>query len=387
MKKIYKILAILCFIFTQLFYSFINTNIYASSKEFVDISSPSAVVIDFDTGRILYNKNATETRKMASLTKIMTSILLVENCDLDEIIEVPKEAAWIGGSTAGLKANDKVSARSLLYGMLLPSGNDCAYTVGIHLGGSMENFAKMMTTKAKEIGVNDTSFANAHGLDNENHYTSALSLAIITRYALNNKYINEAVNTRQATVNLGSFTKTLNNTNALLRTYEYADGVKTGFTNGANRCLVASATKDNSRYIAVILGAETSPKRFNDARTILDACFDKYKKTDISKYLNFYINIPTTKGTIKYYERSYTDKLELPLTSEEYEKIYIKQSNIENIVAPLDIGTKIGDIKVLIGDEVIYEKELFLEENIYKKGVIDYIHEGLSNLFLSKDII
>lgn len=121
MKKAYKSLFIFYFLLIQVFLSFFVNKTYASSKNFVDITSPSAVVIDFDTGRILYDKNATEKRKMASLTKIMTSILLVENCDLDELIEVPKEVAWIGGSTIGLKVGDKVSARSLLYGMLLPS--------------------------------------------------------------------------------------------------------------------------------------------------------------------------------------------------------------------------------------------------------------------------
>ena len=239
----------------------------------------------------------------------------------------------------------------------------------------------MMTDKAIEIGVTDTSFANPHGLDNDEHYTSALSMALITRYALNNKYINEVVGTQSATINFGSFTKTLNNTNALLRTYEFADGVKTGFTNGANRCLAASATKNGSRYIAIILGAETTEKRFAEAKEILEACFDKYESRDISNYLNFYINIPVTKGNIPYYERTYNDTLKLPLTDEEYEKIYVKQNVIQNIEAPLDIGTDIGDITVLIDDEVIYYKKLYLDENIYKKQVIDYIHEGLKDLF------
>lgn len=260
-------------------------------------------------------------------------------------------------------------------------GNDCAYTVGLHIGGDIQTFAKMMTDKAIEIGVTDTSFANPHGLDNDEHYTSALSMALITRYALNNKYINEVVGTQSATINFGSFTKTLNNTNALLRTYEFADGVKTGFTNGANRCLAASATKNGSRYIAIILGAETTEKRFAEAKEILEACFDKYESRDISNYLNFYINIPVTKGNIPYYERTYNDTLKLPLTDEEYEKIYVKQNIIQNIEAPLDIATDIGDITVLIDDEVIYYKKLYLDENIYKKQVIDYIHEGLKDLF------
>lgn len=257
----------------------------------------------------------------------------------------------------------------------------------MHIGGSVENFAKMMNKKVRELGITDTSFANPHGLDNENHYTSAKSLAIITKYALNNKFINDAVNTKTATINLGSFTKTLNNTNSLLSTYDKADGVKTGFTNGANRCLVASASNETNRYIAVVLGAETSPIRFNTAKEILEKCFERYEQKDISKYLNFYINIPVTKGNIQNYERKISDNLSLPLTQEEYESIYIKQDIIQDIVPPMQKGEKIGQITAYIDDEVIYQKEVFLEESIRKKQVIDYIVDGLSNIFLPTEII
>lgn len=367
--------------FFMFFYS--NSSIQASviNKNFVDINSPAAVVIDNDTGRVLYEKNANEKRAMASLTKVMTSILLVENCKMDEMIEVPAAATWIGGSEVGLKKGDKVSAKSLLYGMLLPSGNDCAYTVGLYLGGTIENFATMMTNKAKELGLSDTSFANPHGLDNENHYTSAVSMAKIMRYALKNKYINEAVHTTSATINFGSFSKLLKNTNALLRTYSKADGGKTGFTNGANRCLVVSASESDDRYIAVILGAETTIDRFGNAKTILEESFKKYEKKDISKYLNFYIKVPVIKGNIEYFEKSISDSMSLPLTQEEYDSIYVKQDVIPDIVAPIDLGTKIAKIEVYIEDELIYEKEVFLEENIYKKNMLDYINQGLKNMF------
>lgn len=362
---------------------FLNS-IYANEnidKDFLDLQSAAAVVIDYDTGRILYDKNADEQRPMASLTKIMTSIMLVENCDLDELIEVPADATWIGGSTVGLKKGDKVTAKALLYGMLLPSGNDCAYTVGIHIGGSIENFANMMNMKVKSMGITDTSFANPHGLDNENHYTSAKSMAIIARYALQNKYINEIVNTTSATVNFGSFTKTLNNTNALLRTYDKADGVKTGFTNGANRCLVASATDNARRYIAVILGAETTQIRFNEAKEILEYCFENYKITDISNYLKFYINIPVIKGNISFYEKVFNDNLSIPLTENEYKKIYVRQSLEENLSAPMTVGTKIGKFQVLLDDEILYEKEIFLDQNIHKKTPLDYFNESFKNIF------
>ena len=220
------------------------------------------------------------------------------------------------------------------------------------------------------------------GLDDENHYSTAYDMALITRYALNNKYINDAVKTKNKTVNFGSFSKTLNNTNALLRNYEYADGVKTGFTNGANRCLIASATKNNERYIAVILGAETTKTRFCDAKTILEECFNRYKVHDISNLLNFYINIPVYKGNIDTYERKIQDSMKIPLTDEEYEKIYIKQELVTKIEPPMQVGEKLGNIYAYIGDEKIYEKEIYLEEDITKKKVMDYFVDGIKNMFM-----
>ncbi len=379
----YKLLFIITFIFL------FQNNSYASviDKNFTTIASDAAVVIDYNTGRVLFEKNADQKHKMASLTKIMTSIILVENCNLDELIEVPKEATYIGGSTVGLKKGDKVTARALLYGMLLPSGNDCAYTVALHIGKSIENFADLMDKKALEMGITDTNFANPHGLDNDEHYTSAKSMAIITKYALDNKYINEVVQTESATINFGSFTKTLNNTNALLKTYSKADGVKTGFTNGANRCLSASATEGDLRLIAIILGAQTTKIRFSEAIKILEASFEKYEIYDISNILNFYINIPVIKGNIKYYEQKISADMKIPLTKEEYENIYIKQDTIKAIYPPLSAGTYIGNIKVMVEDEVLYETKIYLEENIYKKGIKDYFNDALKNLFKERELL
>ena len=244
----------------------------------------------------------------------------------------------------------------------------------------------MMIKKAREIGVFDTSFANPHGLDNVDHYSSAKSMALIARYALNNKYINEAVKTKSATINFGSFSKLLNNTNALLRTYDKADGVKTGFTNGANRCLIASATENDRRFIAVVLGAETTNIRFSAAKELLEESFKKYKYIDISNYLNFYINIPIEKGKIPNYERSFSDHLTLPLSDGEYEKIIVRQWCIENIKTPLNAGKKIASISVMLEDEVLYQKDFFLEENIYKKDFKDYIKDGIKNIFNDQNL-
>ncbi len=351
-------------------------NIYA-----VEISSPSAIVICSESGRVLYDKNSNEQRKMASLTKIMTAILLVENCKMDEEITIDKKACYIGGSEAGIKPNEIMTAENLLYAMLLPSGNDAALAIAYHIGGNIENFATMMNRKAQMLGLEDTQFKNPHGLDTDGHYTSAHSLALLTRYALSYDKIKEVVSTNEKVVNFGSFNKTLRNTNSLLRTYSKADGVKTGFTNGANRCLVASASQDDLKLIAVVLGSETSQARFNDAVTILEDTFSKYKLYDISNFLNIYVNIPVIKGNIKNYVKTYTDTKKVALTDEEYSKIYVSQNFIDKIEAPLSKGTYIGTYTVSLGDETLYTKDIYLEEDIVKLTPIDYLISILKNMF------
>ena len=366
---------------------FLILNILYPRNLAVEISSPSAVVICNESGRILYNKNAKEKRKMASLTKMMTAILLVENCEMNEQITIDKRACYIGGSEAGIKPNDTITAENLLYGMLLPSGNDCAMAIGYHIGGSIENFAAMMNKKAKEIGLEDTNFENPHGLDSENHYTSAYSMALISRYALSYKKIRDVAATKEATVNLGSFTKQLINTNSLLRTYDKADGGKTGFTNGANRCLVASASENNLKLIAVVLGSETSSMRFNDAKAILEDTFSKYKLYDISNFLNIYINIPIVKGTNINYIDTFKDTKKIALTEDEYSKIYVSENFIDKIQAPMNAGTYIGTYTVSIEDEILYTKDFYLQHDILKKTPFDYFIYNIKNMFSNLELI
>lgn len=366
---------------------FLILNILYPRNLAVEISSPSAVVICNESGRILYNKNAKEQRKMASLTKMMTAILLVENCEMNEQITIDKRACYIGGSEAGIKPNDTITAENLLYGMLLPSGNDCAMAIGYHIGGSIENFAAMMNKKAKELGLEDTNFENPHGLDSENHYTSAYSMALISRYALSYKKIRDVAATKEATVNLGSFTKQLRNTNSLLRTYDKADGGKTGFTNGANRCLVASASENNLKLIAVVLGSETSSMRFNDAKAILEDTFSKYKLYDISNFLNIYINIPIVKGTNINYIDTFKDTKKITLTEDEYSKIYVSENFIDKIQAPMNAGTYIGTYTVSIEDEILYTKDFYLQHDILKKTPFDYFISNIKNMFSNLELI
>ena len=368
-------------------FTFFILYVYQKSIIATQITSPSAVVICEDSGRILYEKNANEKRKMASLTKLMTSILLVENCDLNEKICVVKEACYIGGSEAGIKPNEEVTANDLLYGMLLPSGNDCAMATAYHIGGNIENFATLMNNKAKELGLVNTSFDNPHGLDSDNHYTTAYEMALIAKYAKSYDSISEAVSTIEKDVVFGNRTVHLRNTNSLLRTYPYATGMKTGFTNGANRCLVASASQNDLNLIAVVLGSDTSKIRFEDAKTILEDTFASYKSYDISSFLNVYIDIPIIKGKKERYIKTFNDSKIEALTEEEYSKIYVSQNFPQKLEAPIEKGTYIGTYTVSIGDEILYSKDFYTEEELLKKTPADYFIICIKNMFDSLELL
>lgn len=384
MKLTRKLIIVLC-ISVLMSLCFCN-NVYADTNNVsdVNISSPSAIVMDALSGRVLYEKDGYSQRKIASLTKVMTAIVTVENVKLDEVVTVKTGSGSIGGSTIGMKKGDEITVRALMYGMLMKSGNDCAYALAEYVGGSIENFGVMMTEKAKTIGAKDSSFKNPHGLDVEGHHSTAYDMALITRYALNNKVINEIVGTNSITVKFGKTVKTFSNTNRLLRTYPYADGVKTGFTNGANRCLISSATKDDLRVICVVLGSETTDIRFNDSKTLLDYALNNYSMRDISKNMNWYIYIPVNKGIVNYYEKYITREMKVALTDEECEKIYVKQTILPVIDAPMYKGHDLGMVEMYIDNEKIYEENISLEKNIYKKTVLDYMIYGIKNIFKVK---
>ena len=364
-----------------LFFVIIESSFITNVKA-LEISSPSAIVISSLTGRVLFNKDGYEKRKMASLTKMMTAILLCESCDMNEKIDIDSRACNIGGSEAGIVPNTKVSAKDLLYGMLLPSGNDCALAIGYHVGnGELNNFTKLMNNKALELGLSDTHFDNPHGLDSDTHYSSAYSMAIITKIALTFPEIRKAIGTQYYTVDFGSFTKQLSNTNRLLRTYPKTIGGKTGYTDGANRCLINVAKDNDLELISVVLGSETTDFRFNDSKDILEYCFEKYRLRSLDNFLNIYINIPVYKGNIDNVIINFKDTKSEVLTDEEYSKIYVKTDFISEIIPPMYKGDYIGKYELLIGDEILYSKEFQLENDIYKMETLDYFNNILKDMF------
>ena len=358
------------------------------------IYSKSAVIYDRGSKTILYGKNEHERLPMASTTKIMTAIILVENVsDLSKEIEVVKEAAMVGGSSLELKTGDKITYEGLLYGLLLCSGHDAAAQIAISMAGSIEEFADLMNAKAYSLGLKDTHFITPHGLDEEGHYTTAYELAVIADYALNMQKIAEVVSTKNYTIAVNGYPRALTNTNELLGYLEGVNGVKTGFTHNAGRCLVTSAIRDNFNIITVVLGADTKKIRTRDSINLIEYVYKNYKLINLEDrveeaYQNWKLvnenRIEITKGI-------QTSKIEVKLGKIKYTKYPIRKESLENINidiktyklklnAPVKENYQLANIIISIDNKEIMRVPIEIKKEIAKKGIKEYIIETLELL-------
>lgn len=270
-----KIVAAITVSFAVAFFTF------SGYAEPTGITADSAILINADTGEIIYGKNAYEQRAMASTTKIMTCLLTLEAGELDRRFTVDSMAIRVEGTSMGLQEGDIVTRRALCYGMLLPSGNDAANAAAVSVSGSIADFAEKMNRKAAEIGMNDTNFVTPSGLDADGHYTTAYDMAILTQYALKNEEFRKICGLSSASLEYGNppYKRTLYNSNKLLQQYDGCIGVKTGFTDNARRCLVSAAERDGMTLIAVTLNA---PDDWNDHAEMLDYGFSVMNPVEIS---------------------------------------------------------------------------------------------------------
>ena len=283
-------------------------------------SAGSAFVFDADSGRVFYSKNADAKRAMASTTKIATAITVIDNCkDLDAEVKIDKRAVGIEGTSIYLREGEVLTVRELLYGLMLRSGNDAAVALAIYTAGSVDEFATLMNKTAEKAGAENTNFANPHGLDNENHYTTARDLAKITAYALNNEDFAQIVSTKNIKIpSKEEGYRFLSNKNRLLSSLEGCIGVKTGYTSKAGRCLVSAAERDGLRVVCVVLNCGPM---FEESAAMINAVYQKYKNYEILEPYKFVADIPLGNGetpTVQVYSKK---GLTLPLTEEEYSKI------------------------------------------------------------------
>ena len=250
--------------------------VFAVKPLVAEASAAAEIAMELTTETVLKEGNADAKLPMASTTKIMTAIIIVEDCNLDEVITVPDKAVGVEGSSIYLKKGEKIDIRDLLYGLMLRSGNDSATALAIHHSGSVEKFVEVMNERAKKIGAKSTQFKNPSGLPDNEHYTTARDLCKIACYAMRNETFKEVVSTRS---HKGNF-RTYANKNKMLYSYDGANGVKTGYTVKAGRCLVSSAERNGMDVVTVVLNC---PDMYERSKALLDSAFDNYKLLNLSE--------------------------------------------------------------------------------------------------------
>lgn len=361
------------FIFT-LIVSIFFTNIPQKVNASVSVRAQSAILMEQKSGRILFEKDAYTKRRIASITKIMTAILAIESGKMDKYVTVSEKAVHTEGSSVYLKAGEKIKLKDLVYGLMLRSGNDAAVAIAEFVGGSVDGFVYLMNQKAKQIGMLNTHFANPHGLDDsKNHYSTAYDMALLTRYAMNNKLYRQISGTKvyRAPNPTEDWDRVWKNKNRLLTMYKYCTGGKTGFTKLAKRTLVSTADKGDMDLIAVTLNDSDD---WNDHIAMYENSFKNYDMTEI---------LP--KGTIDLGKKSgyeghlfLKSSFQYPATSQEMKEFRINYKIIKH--TPNQKSGVVGKAAVYLDGNLIKEVPVYYEKQVQeKKGLFDFAKQ----IFLS----
>lgn len=318
--------------------------------------------MDEVSGRILIEENSREKLPMASTTKIMTTLVAIENGRLEDLVKIDKESEGVIGSSIYLRSGEVLGLKDLLYGLMLRSGNDSAVAIAKHVGGDTDSFIDMMNKKALEINALDTRFANPHGLDEDGHYTTSYDLALITREAFKNKTFREIVAVKSYKADRSRENYFVNK-NETLWGYEGGDGVKIGFTNKAKRCLVSTAKRGNMRLIAVSLNAQDW---YNDNYTLFDYGFENYKPFLIYNKGQFMGKVCNQRGEDDIILISGNDFI-YPLKKGEDKKIKIKLTEDAKISFPVIKGDVLGKIETYLDGKLIKTDNLIAKNTVKEK--------------------
>ena len=362
LKIVFSIL-LCCMVFTGVGFNALSiNNVQASSLT----SAKSMCVLEQDSKRVLYQKDMDTMRPNASTTKIVTAITVIQNCtNLDEVITVDNASIGVEGTSIYLRKGEQLSVRDLLYGLMLRSGNDSAVALAYHIGGTEENFVKMMNELCVTVGAKNTNFANPHGLDATNHYTTAYDLALVTAYALNNPIFAEIVSTKHHTIPATNISdaRYLTNKNRLLNSLDGCVGVKTGFTSRAGRCLVSAIKRNGITLVCVVLNCGPM---FEESVALLNKAYSEYDFSPIVVkgepiYNEYYID--TQRGELCLYaDETYT----YPILDSEKDKLKVVYSLYE-LTKNVKEGEEVGEISVF------FDKHLQKTLKLYTINKIDVL--------------
>lgn len=348
-------------------------------------NAKSAILIETSTGKILYEKDKDSKRSPASMTKIMTLLLAMEALENESIkltdeVYISKNASSMGGTQIFIEENTKIPLETLLKGIAIASANDAAVAVAEHIGGTKENFVKMMNEKAKSLGCKNTSFKNPHGLDEKNHYTTAYDLSLIAKELVKYDYALKLTSTYEDYINIKGENHWLVNTNKLIRFYEGMDGLKTGYTDEAGYCLTSTMKKNNMRLLGIVMKEDTKEHRTEDTISLMEYGFSMYGSQTVINKDEFeettYISNADNRN-VKYYLK---DNVNLIVNKNIKNIDYKIDKKLYDLKAPIKKNTKVGVLKISY-DNKEYSYDLIVKEDIKKASFL----KTYFNLF--KDII
>jgi D-alanyl-D-alanine carboxypeptidase (penicillin-binding protein 5/6) len=333
-------------------------------------SAQSMMLTEAHSGRVLDSYNADKRLPMASTTKVVTAIVVIENCALDEVIKVPAAAVGVEGSSIYLEKDEPMTVEALLYGLMLQSGNDCAVALAIHAGGSVQGFADMMNAFAAKVGAPNSHFMNPHGLHHPQHYTTARDLSRISCYAMLNPVFKKIVGTKEykTTWINRDYGRRIHNKNKILTRYAGGNGVKTGFTRAAGRCLVAAAERDGMQLVAVVLNCGPM---FPECMRLMDEGFAKYKMTEILGAQTHLGELPVTNGR-KAAVRVYSYRpLLYPLKEGERARVKFVLDLPERLTAPVVKHQITGKISIFLDGNLLLRENIYAMEDVKSKPLND----------------
>lgn len=357
-----------------------NVTVRAEGEVPDGVNAKACILIEQSTGEVLKEMNADEQLPIASVTKIMTMLLIMEEIEegrlsFDDMVTVSENAMSYGGSTMFLETGEQLSVNDMLKGIAVASANDGCVAMAEHICGSESAFVDKMNEKAKELGMTNTNFMNTNGLDEENHYSSARDVAIMSRMLLNYPKITDYTSIWTDELRGGKFQ--LANTNKLIRFYTGANGLKTGSTSEALCCLSASAKRNDMQLIAVVLGAPTSAERFASAKALLDFGFANYHITHLVNKDDIICDVSVSNGD-KDYIKAYASESKSVLRSKSDNTEFEKQVYINpDLIAPINKGDTVGRMDFVLNGSVADSIELKACETVNKKGLGTILKELL----------
>ena len=350
----------------------------------MDISAKSAILVDFNTGKVLYSKNENEPLAMASMTKVMSMLLIMEKIDdgslkYDDIVEISTESSSMGGSQIFLNPGDKYKVIDLLKGVAMASANDAVVALAEKTYGSKEHFIEAMNKKAESLGLKNTHFVNVHGLDEEGHYSSAYDMSVMARELLKHEKILDFTRVYEEYLTKPDGSQIwLVNTNKLVRFYDGVDGLKTGFTQNAGYCLTATGKKNNLRLISVVMGEESIEKRSSDTVKLLNYGFNTFKVNLIKNKSEILGKVNVQKGKKENVDVVLVNDLIELLNSSDKPSNYKFKILVDKITAPVKKGDVIGKVKVLNDNDILISQvDITVNENVLKANLWDLFKRNL----------